>query len=135
MPLASPMAETFFELNQFYFWRAWGMTAKDSALPDSRSLACPMRCVAGNKTPRESGNQKFEKDGVAASGLRCDLGAFPLKTRHVKNTQQKPLASQRFVPNHIRFQPQMDADQRRWDEDLTEGHEGNEGRSFNHGSG
>ena len=28
-------AETFFELNQFYFRRAWGMTAKDWALPDS----------------------------------------------------------------------------------------------------
>jgi hypothetical protein len=36
MPLASPMAETFFELNQFYLRRAWGMTAKDAALPDSR---------------------------------------------------------------------------------------------------
>jgi len=30
------MAETFFELNQFYFRRAWGMTVKVSALPDSR---------------------------------------------------------------------------------------------------
>ena len=70
MPLASPLAETFFEPNQFYFRRAWGMTAKVSALPDSRSLAWPMLFVAGNKTPRESGNQKFEKDGVAASGLR-----------------------------------------------------------------
>jgi len=30
----------------------------------------PMLFVAGNKTPRESGNQKFEKDGVAASGIR-----------------------------------------------------------------
>jgi len=29
-------AETSFELNEFYFWRAWGMTAKDAALPDSR---------------------------------------------------------------------------------------------------
>lgn len=36
MPLASPMAETFFELNQIYLRRAWGMTAKVSALPDSR---------------------------------------------------------------------------------------------------
>jgi hypothetical protein len=26
------------------------------------------------------------------------------------------------------IQPQMNADQRRWDGDLTEGHEGNEGR-------
>ena len=34
MPLASPMAETFSELNQFCLRRAWGMTAKDSALPD-----------------------------------------------------------------------------------------------------
>jgi hypothetical protein len=29
-----------------------------------------MLFVAGNKTPRDSGNQKFEKDGVAASGIR-----------------------------------------------------------------
>jgi hypothetical protein len=29
-----------------------------------------MRFVAGNKTLRDSGNQKFEKDGVAASGIR-----------------------------------------------------------------
>ena len=75
MPLASPMAETFFELNQFYFRRAWGMTAKDSALPIAGSLAWPMRFVAVNKTPRDSGNQKFEKDGVAASGIRRDMEA------------------------------------------------------------
>jgi len=36
MSLASPHAETAFELYEFYFRRAWGMTAKDSALPDSR---------------------------------------------------------------------------------------------------
>jgi hypothetical protein len=36
MPLASPIAETFFEPDLFYFRRAWGMTAKISALPDSR---------------------------------------------------------------------------------------------------
>jgi hypothetical protein len=64
------MAETFSELNQFYLRRAWGMTAKGSALPDSRSLAWPMPFIAGNETPRESGKQKFEKDGVAASGIR-----------------------------------------------------------------
>ncbi len=29
-------AQTFFELYEFYFRRAWGMTAKVSALPDSR---------------------------------------------------------------------------------------------------
>jgi hypothetical protein len=29
-------AQTFFELYEFYFRRAWGMTAKASALPDSR---------------------------------------------------------------------------------------------------
>jgi len=29
-------AETFFELNQFYFRRAGEMTVKDAALPDSR---------------------------------------------------------------------------------------------------
>ena len=36
MSLASPPAETFFEPDKFYFRRAWGMTAKDAALPDSR---------------------------------------------------------------------------------------------------
>jgi hypothetical protein len=36
MPLASPIAETFFELNTVFFRRAWGMTAKVSALPNSR---------------------------------------------------------------------------------------------------
>jgi hypothetical protein len=60
MRLLHPGGDVF-ELNQFYLRRAGGMTAKDSALPDSRSLACPMPFVAGNKTPRDSGNQKFEK--------------------------------------------------------------------------
>jgi hypothetical protein len=32
MPLASPPAEPCFELNEGYFRRAWGMTAKDGAL-------------------------------------------------------------------------------------------------------
>lgn len=36
MPLASLMAEAFFELNQFYFRRAWGMTAKLWALQIAR---------------------------------------------------------------------------------------------------
>ena len=36
MPLASLLAETFFEPDQFYFRRAWDMTAKVAALPDSR---------------------------------------------------------------------------------------------------
>jgi hypothetical protein len=36
MPLASPIAETFFELTPVYFGRAWGMTAKAAALPGSR---------------------------------------------------------------------------------------------------
>ena len=36
MPLASPLAETFCEPDEIYFPRAWGVTAKDSALPDSR---------------------------------------------------------------------------------------------------
>jgi hypothetical protein len=30
------LAETFFELTPVFSRRAWGMTAKDSALPDSR---------------------------------------------------------------------------------------------------
>jgi hypothetical protein len=29
-----------------------------------------MRFVAGNKTPRESGNQEFEENDAAASGSR-----------------------------------------------------------------
>jgi hypothetical protein len=41
MPLASQLAQTFFELNQFYFRRAWGMTAKVAALPDSRVAGVP----------------------------------------------------------------------------------------------
>jgi hypothetical protein len=36
MPLASPIAQTFFELTSVFSQRAWGMTAKVSALPDSR---------------------------------------------------------------------------------------------------
>jgi hypothetical protein len=63
-----------------------------------------MPCVAGNKTPRESGNLKFEKDGVAASGLRRDLGGVPLKkTRHVKTPTKKILASQRKFPTNSAF--------------------------------
>jgi hypothetical protein len=51
-----------------------------------------MPCVAGNKTPRDSGNQQFEKDGVAASGLRCDLGgASPVKKRAMSKTLTKIL--------------------------------------------
>jgi hypothetical protein len=40
-----------------------------------------MPFVAGNKTPRDSGNLNFEKDGVAASALRKDLGGVPLKQK------------------------------------------------------
>jgi len=36
MSLASPIAETFFEPATVFFRRAWGMTAKVSALLDSR---------------------------------------------------------------------------------------------------
>jgi hypothetical protein len=36
MPLASPIAEPGFELKPLFFRRAWGMTAKASALPNSR---------------------------------------------------------------------------------------------------
>jgi type IV secretory pathway protease TraF len=36
MSLASPPAQTFFEPDKFYLRRAWGMTAKVSAIPDSR---------------------------------------------------------------------------------------------------
>jgi hypothetical protein len=36
MPLASPIAEPFFELTTVFFRRAWDMTAKVWALPDSR---------------------------------------------------------------------------------------------------
>jgi hypothetical protein len=40
-----------------------------------------MLFVAGNKTPRESGNQKFEKHGEAASGIRWDRRRRPIKTK------------------------------------------------------
>jgi len=53
------------------------MTAKDGRYQIARSLAWLMPFVAGNKTPRDSGNLNFEKDGVAASALRRDLGGVP----------------------------------------------------------
>ena len=39
-----------FELNQFYFRRAWGMTAKVSALPDSRVAGVPHALRRGKKS-------------------------------------------------------------------------------------
>jgi len=71
MPLASPIAETFFELNQFYFRRAWGMTAKDGALSGSPGRwrgPCPSSPEI--KRPARAGIENPEKDGVAASGIR-----------------------------------------------------------------
>ena len=71
MPLASPPAEPCFELNEVYFRRAWGMTAKDGAFSDSPGRwRVPMLFVAGNKAPRDSGNHTDEKHGEAASALR-----------------------------------------------------------------
>jgi hypothetical protein len=40
-----------------------------------------MPFVVGKKTPRESGNQKLEKDGEAASGLRRALDGVPRKQK------------------------------------------------------
>jgi hypothetical protein len=48
-----------------------------------------MPFVAGNKTPRESGNQKFEKDGVAASGYGETSAASSLKKRAMSKTLTK----------------------------------------------
>ena len=70
MPLASPLAETFFELTTVFFRRAWDMTAKVSALPDSRVAGVAHALRRRKKAPRDSGEKNFEKDGVAASGLR-----------------------------------------------------------------
>ena len=80
MPLASPLAETFFELNQFYFRRAWGMTAKDGrypVAPVAGVIPCPASLEI--KRPARAGINTLEKDGEAASGLRRDLGGVPLK--------------------------------------------------------
>jgi len=70
MPLASPIAEPFFELKSVFTRRAWGMTAKVAALWIAVSLAWPMRFVAGEKAPRDSGQPELEKNGAAASGSR-----------------------------------------------------------------
>jgi len=84
-------AETFFELNPIYLRRAWGMTAKGGRYQIARSLAWPMPFVAGNKTPREAGIRKFEKDGVAASGLRRNSDGTPFKPkRAMLKTPIKP---------------------------------------------
>jgi hypothetical protein len=62
MPLASPIAETFFEPDQFYFRRAWGMTAKDSALPDSRLAGVsPCASSSGKKRPATAGIRSLKK--------------------------------------------------------------------------
>jgi len=50
MPLASPHAEPFFELTTLFFRRAWGMTAKVSALPDSRVAGVPHALRRGKKS-------------------------------------------------------------------------------------
>jgi hypothetical protein len=69
------IAETFFEHTPVYFRRAWGMTAKDSALPDSRVAGVtPCPSSPEIKRPAKAGIKSPEKDGVAASALRGDLG-------------------------------------------------------------
>jgi hypothetical protein len=69
MPLASPPAEPCFELNEVYFRRAWGMTAKAQALPDSR-IAGVSTCSSSPETSRPAiaENKNLENHGEAASG-------------------------------------------------------------------
>jgi hypothetical protein len=54
MPLASPPAQAFFKLIEFYLRRAWGMTAKASALPDSR-VAGVAHCPSSLEIKRPAG--------------------------------------------------------------------------------
>ena len=83
-------AETFFELNQFYLRRAWGMTAKVRRYLIAVSLAWPMRFVAGNKTPREAGKRNVKKMAEQqAAGGETRTASPSKKTRHGENTKQK----------------------------------------------
>jgi hypothetical protein len=63
-------AETAFELTSVFPQRAWGMTAKVSALPDSRVAGVTHALRRWGKTARDNENKNLEKDGGAASGLR-----------------------------------------------------------------
>jgi hypothetical protein len=81
MPLTSPIAETFFELTPVFFRRAWGMTEKVSALPDSRSLAWPMPFVAGKKRPVTAGMNRLKK----MAEQQADYGETRTASAYQKN--------------------------------------------------
>jgi hypothetical protein len=88
MPLASPPAEPCFELNEVYFRRAWGMTAKDGALPVS-PVAGVSPCALSPEIERLAiagmGNLKNMAEQQAGYGEQKD-GVPIKKTRYVKNT-------------------------------------------------
>ena len=62
MPLASPIVEPGFELKPVFFRRAWGMTAKVSALPDSRVAGVTHALRRGKKKrPETAGIKRLKK--------------------------------------------------------------------------
>ena len=92
----SPYAACFttggdiFELNQFYFRRAWGMTAKDSALPDSRVAGvtpCPSSLEI--KRPARAGIKNFEKMVQQQADYGETSAAFLLKSAMTKTLNKK----------------------------------------------
>ena len=87
MPLASPPAQPCFELNEVYFRRAWGMTAKAHALPDS-GVAGVSPCSSSPEInrPARAGIEAL-KNMAEQQARYGEPGRRPLKkTRHVKNT-------------------------------------------------
>ena len=88
MPLASPPAQPCFELNEVYFRRAWGMTAKAHALPDS-GVAGVSPCSSSPEINRPAragmGNLKNRAEQQAGYGERGNGIPFK-KTRHGKNS-------------------------------------------------
>jgi hypothetical protein len=66
------------------------VTISNSLTSIAGSLAWLMRFVAGKKPPRESGNEKNEKVGVAASGTRRDSDGPGIKPkRSMPKTQNQ----------------------------------------------
>ena len=68
MPLASPHAQPFFELTTGFSRRAWGMTAKVSALPDSRVAGVAHALLRWEKSARESGINSLKKMAELQAG-------------------------------------------------------------------
>jgi hypothetical protein len=85
-----------FELAPFAFRRAWGMTAKDAALPDSRVAGVAHALRRRKANAPGSGHQRFEKAGAAASGIRRDRDGDVCKPKRAmsKTLNKNSLASQ-----------------------------------------